>query len=156
MSNMDGDLIEYSGTSKYIPKNIECFKEFNIDSMIDIELNDRKIKEILRVNTSSEIKEFRVIKTPVGKSLEGENLTGKKCIIEGEIIIRIDYIEDDPNNKMYCKNYRENFSVGITLSKSLLNVNLLIPSIFIEEIEGELLEDNEILVITNMLAVIEK
>lgn len=155
MSNIYGELIEYSGISEYIPKDIICCKEFNVDSRIEL-CEKYKINEIVKVSVFPRIKSSRVIITPEGKSLEGQVLTGKKYIIEGEINIRVDYIAEGESNTIYCLHYMENFTSSMILHKDMINKILLIPSIFIEGINVQLLSGEEMLAITTILATVEQ
>ncbi|MGL5086493.1 MAG: hypothetical protein ACRC68_12370 [Clostridium sp.] len=156
MENIYNNLIEYSGISDYIPKDINCFKEFTINSTINVFDNDLKVKEIIKVNITPNIKSTRAIITPVGKSLEGQVLTGKKYIIEGELNIRVDFLSETGRNKIHCLYHVEYFSSSMILHKDIINRISLIPSIFIEDIHGQLVEDSEILVITTILTTLEK
>ncbi|MGL5353266.1 MAG: hypothetical protein ACRDA5_08055, partial [Clostridium sp.] len=139
MENIYENLIEYCGVSEYIPKDILCYKEFNVDSIINLNKDNVKMQEVIKVNVFPNIKSTRVINTPRGVSLEGECLTGEKYIMEGEINIRLDYISEDNGNKIYCYNYKKNFASSMVLHKDMINRTVLIPSIFIEGINVQLI-----------------
>ncbi|MGG7178590.1 hypothetical protein ACQPU1_13395 [Clostridium paraputrificum] len=155
MRNLYKNLIEYSGISKYIPKGLNSYKEVDVESIIKVKKDNIKIKEIVKVSTLSNIMSTRVIKTPVCESLEGQRLTGEKYVIEGELSIRVDYLSKEEVNRIYCLNHKEFFSSSIILHKDLIGGSTLIPSIFIETINGELLSEGEVLVINSILATVE-
>ncbi|MBW6409266.1 SPOCS domain-containing protein [Clostridium weizhouense] len=156
MINIYENLIEYSGISEYIPKDLTCYKEFNLESIIDLPLNRPTLKEIIKVSMKPIINSTRIIDTPQGKSLEGQELTGKKYIIEGEVKLRIDYLAENEKNKIYCIYHKQNFSSGMILHKDMVNSHILIPSIFIEEINAELLSNEQIIVLVTLLSTVEK
>lgn len=156
MSDIYENLIEYSGISEYIPQYINCYKELNLESTVNTPSYRPNIKEIIKVSAAARINSSRIILTPIGKSLEGQELTGKKYIIEGEANIRVDYLSDNEDNKVYCIHHKENFSSGIVLHKDIINSNGLVPSIFIEGINAELLSNKQVFVIITILSVVEK
>ena len=45
MSNIYKNLIEYSGISNYIPKDISCYREFNVDSIVNLTKDRPKLEE---------------------------------------------------------------------------------------------------------------
>ncbi|AOR24031.1 SPOCS domain-containing protein [Clostridium taeniosporum] len=155
MINIYENLIEYSGVSEYIPKDISCYKEFNLESVINLSFDRPKMKEIIKTSIKPKINSTRIINTPTGKSLEGQELTGKKYIIEGQVNIRIDYLSETEDNKVHCTRYKQNFSSGIILHRNIVNNSILIPSIFIEQINAELLSNEQALVITTLLSTVE-
>ncbi|MGL4774407.1 MAG: SPOCS domain-containing protein [Clostridium sp.] len=155
MHNLNERLIEYGGISEYIPKNISSSRDVDVESIITLCKDNYKIKEVIKVTGKPKIKSQRVIKTPKGVSLEGQVLSGKKFIIEGEVKLRIDYLCEGEENKIYCLHYSENFSAGVVLHKDIISSNNFIPSLFMENIHCDLLSNEEILIITTILATVE-
>lgn len=155
MSNIYKNLIEYSGISNYIPKDISCYREFNVDSIVNLTKDRPKIDEIIKISASHKINSTRIIKTPIGKSLEGQELTGKKYMIEGELNFRVDYLSENEDSKVYCTYYKEYFATSIVLQQDIINSTMFIPTIFIEEINGEVLNNEQVLIITTILASVE-
>lgn len=156
MSNIYENFIEYSGESEYIPKDLHSYKESEIESLIIMPKGGKKINQLVKVSVATEIKGSRIIKTPVRRSLEGQELTGEKYIIKGQLIIRIDYLSQEKANKICCLHYKHDFFQGVTLEKEILGNKQLIPSIFIEAIDSEVLSEEKILIITRIISTVEK
>lgn len=154
MSNIFNNLIEYAGISSYIPKNIRCSKEITLNTTVKLKSSTRNFSEIIKVSVFTEVIYYKVIKTPIGSSLEGQNLTGKKIIIDGLLNLRIDYLSKD-SNKVYCMNYKENFCSTLILNNKFTNKSIFIPTFFVENINAQLVNDNEVFVITSLLSAVE-
>lgn len=111
------DLIEYSGISDRLPNNPVSFKQFNIQECFTIPQKKPDIEQITRVSAEIDIKSKKIIKTVKGKSMEGQNLTGWKIIIEGVLKQKIQYVADEPMQSVHGVHFNIWFSEFIVLSK---------------------------------------
>lgn len=78
-------LIEYVGISEYLPNNPNIFKQLNIEETLCLPQNKPDIEQIIKIISEIIIKSTKVIRTPRGKSLEGQTLSGFEIIVEGEL-----------------------------------------------------------------------
>ncbi|MGL4991563.1 MAG: hypothetical protein ACRCYC_01930 [Paraclostridium sp.] len=90
------DLVEYNGIEILnIPKNDNIFKNIYLEERVLLPLNKHDIKQITKVDIFCDITESKVIKTAMGKSFEGQILTGGKLFVAGNMKIKFQYISYD-------------------------------------------------------------
>lgn len=91
MATVIRELIKYEGieSCRYTSG---AFKQMNIENTFCIPIKKTDIKEIVKVLVKQRICKYKIIKTPIGKSLEGQNLTGYKILIIGELKLEYQYI----------------------------------------------------------------
>jgi hypothetical protein len=56
-----------------------------------------------------EIVSLRIIDTCVGVSWEGQNLTGKKLIMELELVEKVKYVADEPEQSVHFAHYNKKY-----------------------------------------------
>ncbi|SHJ46229.1 hypothetical protein SAMN02745163_02035 [Clostridium cavendishii DSM 21758] len=96
------------------PKNLLCFKEEQISEVLTIPCQKPDIKHILSLRISPEIEDIKVINTEIGRSNEGQILTGKALITELKIKERITYSADEitqPVYSIYYKSLKSSFII---------------------------------------------
>ena len=104
MACMVSDFIEVVGLCDVdsIDLSEKTFKQIAIEETVTIPEQKPDIEQILKVVISGEITRTKVIKTPVRKDNEGniipsaggQELTGRKLIIEGKLRQKIVYVGD--------------------------------------------------------------
>ncbi|MGL4450260.1 MAG: DUF3794 domain-containing protein [Sarcina sp.] len=137
------DLIEY-----YID---ECsyikapnFKQSNVDFIMPIPCKKKDIERILRVWAIPSIIYEKVENTPSGISLEGQKLTGKGMLIEGDLNIKIEYIACVDSQSTHTTDFTVPFCIYIVLPKNFNSNALVTSSILIEDININLLNERSI------------
>lgn len=136
MSKVQRGLIEYNGINSY-PKNVLNFKQINIENIFSIPSIKPDIKQLVKVYANSEIIHHKIVKTPVGKSLEGQTLTGYKLLISGDIIMKFEYITLEKTQPVHIAHNRFPFCGYIALPENLNKYSTTFPTITIEDIYSE-------------------
>lgn len=155
MNNIMRDGILYTGIDDYIPEDINSFSQRNVDTILNIDIDMPDIDELLKVRLESNIKNNKIVKTAIGNSLEGQNLTGFKLLSEGEFNIRIDYCADDLTSSIYT--FKDNifFNNSTTLSKDSHLNSKIYDDIYIEDIYSQKLSPREILINISFIFIAE-
>ncbi|WP_053956599.1 DUF3794 domain-containing protein [Inediibacterium massiliense] len=144
MASVVRDLIEYVGVADCIPQNPSSFKQFNIQECFEIPTQKPDIEQIVRVSVDVDIKSTKVIKTAKGKSMEGQNLTGWKLIVEGELKQKIQYVADEPTQSVHGAHFSVWFSEFIILPKDFCEDKILNVVPYIEDIYAAQLDKRKI------------
>src|SRR5680860_667806 len=134
------DLIEYEGTAQQLPQFLEplaAIKEFNVQEVLDIPPAKPDIELILKVKSELVILSTKVIKTPIGQSLEKQTLTGWKVIIEGELKQVIRYVADERCQSVHGAHFNVPFSTFIVLPPDFDETQCLTVEGYIEDIYAE-------------------
>lgn len=139
MNTFTRDLVEYNGLSNY-PKFVEIFNQINVDSLMAIPIQKPDIEQILKVWVDYKIIEKKIIKTPKGVSLEGQNLTGNNLFICGEIYIKVEYVSLDSTQGVYSSDTKVPFGTCVVLpdgfnESTIVHVDLIIEDILCEQID---------------------
>lgn len=146
MASIVKDLIEYSGIvdSYELPHHMTSFKQFTVQENLTIPIAKPDIEQIVRVMAEASITSTKIIKTPVGISLEGQKLTGWKLIVEGILHQKIEYVADEPTQSVHAAHFKIPFSTFIVLPCSIKNdmVETVVP--YIEDIYVKQLDKRHI------------
>ena len=145
MSNKMRGRTLYSGISDYIPCDINSFTQENVNTIMTIHKDFPDIDEIIKVGITSDIKDNKIVKTGVGKSLEGEILTGYKLLTEGEFIVRIDFCADNEKGSIYTFKDTLFFNNATTLDEDTSLNSKIISSIYIEDVYAQKINEREVL-----------
>lgn len=137
MESVNVDLIEYHGVNNYPYRDIKNFKQVNNDYILCIPDINPNIKQIVKVWVESFVIDKEIVKTPKGLSLEGQNLTGYKLLVCGDINIRIEYVDCDKIQGVHIANSKFPICEDIVLSKDFNSNSLLSTSVIIEDIFSE-------------------
>ncbi|MGL4772521.1 MAG: hypothetical protein ACRC2K_03055 [Clostridium sp.] len=92
-------------TQSITPKDAQYFKEEEILEILTIPCQKPDIENILSVIVSAEVENIRVIDTEVGKSNEGQNLTGKKLVVELRLKEKVTYVADECTQSVHAAHY---------------------------------------------------
>ncbi|AOR24020.1 DUF3794 domain-containing protein [Clostridium taeniosporum] len=92
-------------TQGILPKEATYFKEEEISEILTIPCEKPDIENILSVIVSPEIEDLRIVETEVGKSNEGQVLTGSKLVIELRLKEKITYVADEPTQSVHAAHY---------------------------------------------------
>lgn len=137
MGKVTRDLIEYNGVMNCAYDNISYFKQINEDHIFCLPKEKPNIEQIVKVWGEACIVDKEVIKTPIGTSVEGQNITGYKLIVCGDISLKIEYVACDLTQSVHTAHTKFPFCGYVVLPKDT-NLNLIIkPSVSIEDIFSE-------------------
>lgn len=84
-----------------VPLEAEIFKEEIINEIVEIQCNQPEIDRIVDVIISHEIKDYKLVKTKIVKSNEGQNLTGFELLVNIVIKENINYISNNNNKNIF-------------------------------------------------------
>lgn len=140
MNSMVKNLIEYSGLADTLPENPTAFKQFSVQETLCLPDAKPDIEQIVKVVAQVVITSTKVIRTPVGESLEGQILTGYKLIVEGEIRQKIEYVADEPTQSVHAAHFNMPFSTFIVLPGTFSIGTPIIVTGYIEDIFAEMID----------------
>ena len=149
------EKIEYNGISSYIPNNIKAFTQVNINEILYIDKSAPDFSDLVKVDIKSNISNSRIVKTPTGKSLDGQYLTGWKLLLNGFLDVRLDYCSNSTNTALCTTKNKIIFDCGVTLSEKSTYKSKVINNIFIEDINAEILDERSALINVNLILIAE-
>lgn len=146
MASIVKGLIEYSGIVEdfQLPTHMTAFKQFTVQENLTIPAAKPDIEQIVRVMAEASITSTKIIKTPTGTSLEGQNLTGWKLIVEGILHQKIEYVADEPTQSVHAAHFKIPFSTFIVLPCSITNDLLATVVPYIEDIYAKQIDKRHI------------
>lgn len=146
MSSIVNNLIEYVGLVDLndLPTEMESFKQLTVQENLTIPAAKPDIEQIIRVMAEASITSTKIIETPIGKSIEGQILTGRKIIIEGMLNQKIEYVADEPTQSVHAAHFKIPFSTFIVLPENfdVGTVVTIVP--YIEDIFAKQLDKRNI------------
>ena len=120
MGNKVFNMIEYQGISDFFPDNPTTFTQITVCSDLCIPSFKPNIQRVTKITSSVSISDYKVIKTPIATSLEGQNLTGSKLIVHGTIRYVVVYIADDSCQSLYSSTFQVPFCTYVVLPEYFL------------------------------------
>lgn len=147
MGKINRDLIEYNGISMCPYKNLPHFKQVNTDYIFCIPDQKPDIEQIVKVWAEGCIIETEVIKTPVGTSLEGQNVTGYKLLVCGDLKLKIEYVACEVTQSVHTAHTTFPFCGYVVLPgninpNAIIKANIAIEDIFSEQIDLRCIYNN--------------
>ena len=136
MSKVTRDLIDYHGIDKCMFSS-NFFKQLNLDFIFCIPDQKPDIEQIVKVWVKPCIIHQEIIKTPTGISLEGQNITGKKLMVNGDIELKIEYVACTPTQNIHTAHTKFPFCSYVVLPNDFNSNNLVSPSVVIEDVLSE-------------------
>ena len=135
MASVMRNFIEIEGiNTNCIPKDATSFKQFNVEETVCIPVAKPDIEQIIKIIVESEITSTRSIATPVGKSLEGQVLTGWKLIVEGRVNQTVQYVADCPDQPSHAAHFSIPFSTFVVLPADFVMGTPITVTSFIEDV----------------------
>lgn len=154
MNKVSDDFIQYTGINSKISSNLEDFTQFNVSSNFYIPKNKKDIEQISKVHVSVDIIETHIVKTPKGKSFEGQVLTGYKLFASIEINIKIEYICDDENNSVQYITHKIPSSAYVVIDEDYDDCLSTYPSIIVEDIYCKMITKRKIYFNVSLISVV--
>jgi len=150
MASTIKNLVEISGLADSLPQNPTVFKQFTVQETLVLLDAKPDIEQIVKVIAQVVITSTRVIKTPVGRSLEGQILSGFKIIVQGEVTQKIEYVADECTKSVHSAHFDVPFSTFIVLPSCYeigtpVLVNAYIEDLYVDLIDKRTISKNVIL-----------
>lgn len=132
------NLIQYEGIEECIYTDGN-FKQFNVDDTFVIPILKPDVEQIVKVWAKARVCSHKIIKTPIGESVEGQVLTGYKLILMGEINAKYEYVALKKEQSVHTAHNIIPFCSYVVMPKAFNPSSLVTPIIWIEDIHAELL-----------------
>ncbi|NFV12500.1 DUF11 domain-containing protein [Clostridium sporogenes] len=116
------------------------YKQLSREEYVKIPCQKPDAEEILNTLVDIEITDTKVIKTPMIASLEGQNLTGFKLIVEGVLNQKVEYIACDKKQSVHAAHYRVPFSTFIILPENYVEGTNVEVEAIVEDIYSKLVD----------------
>lgn len=139
MKNFVRNLIEYQGIDAYEDevcpiKETTSFKQTTIDVNLCVPKEKPDIEQVVKVSIKKKVVKYKVVKTPVGISEEGQEITGNKLLVMGDIILKIFYVADEPEQSMHSFHVVIPFCEYIVLPSKFKGFSVVSPEIYVEDV----------------------
>lgn len=155
MSSVIRDLVEYNGIEMDIPLDVLNTKVIQLDDSIDLTCEKPDIKSISKVNVRANVSSGRIIKSANLQSLDGTKLQGFKYVAEIIASWRIEYIAEGFNDTLFSVTGESSLNAYTSLSTDYKYGLSVIPSVFIDDINVELIGKRKILLSFTGLLMVE-
>ncbi|EJO5349533.1 DUF11 domain-containing protein, partial [Clostridium botulinum] len=120
------------------------FKQLSREEYFKIPCEKPDAEEILNTLVDVEVTDTNVIKTPMITSLEGQNLTGFKLIVEGVLNQKVEYIACDQQQSVHAAHFRVPFSTFIILPENYVEGTNVEVEATVEDIYSKLVDKRTI------------
>lgn len=130
------NLIQYFGVEK-CNYTLGNFKQINVDNTFCIPVVKPDIEQIVKVWSEAKICKHKIIKTPIGKSYEGQKLTGYKLVIMGEIKMKYEYVALNETQTVHTAHNNIPFCGYIVLPERFNPSTIVFPTVAIEDIHAD-------------------
>ncbi|MGL6104788.1 DUF3794 domain-containing protein [Romboutsia sp.] len=137
MGSVQRSLISYQGIDSCQYTNIKNFKQFNIDYIFCIPCQKPNIEQVIKVSVEPCVEHHEVVKTPVGISLEGQEVTGYKLLVSGDMKLKVEYVADEPTQSVHTAHTTFPFCSYIVLPATFNPSSMIFPTIAVEDVFSE-------------------
>lgn len=144
MGSIVRDLIEISGIDENLPEKCELFKHLNVEGKLILPEGKPDMEQMIKVMAEVIITEKRIKNIPVGTTLEGQNLTGRILIVEGEIREKIKYAACEPTKVVHGVQFHVPISIFLMLPSDYKIDDPIDVKGYIEDIEISILDKRKI------------
>ena len=128
------NLVELVGISKIPNKNFSNIKIMQTTKTISLKVDYLDITKITKITVKSIINNSLIFKTATGENLSLKKLSGKKLLLDAILVFKVQYLSNNIYKKIQILNVNIPIIQSIVLNKSILENDLLTPSIYIEDI----------------------
>ena len=136
MAKIFRDLIEYNNINEQCLENVENFKQTSLDYMFCIPVQKPDIEQVTKVFAEPCIKCEKLVKTPVGISLEGQRVTGYKYLVEGFINLKVEYVALVTEQSLHTAHVDIPFCSYVVMPEGFNKNALMTANIVIEDINS--------------------
>ena len=139
-------------TSAVVDLNIINFKQFSIEEYLQIPCQKPDMESINYISGNVEIIRCHVIKTGIGRSNEGQTLTGYKLIVHGLLNLVVEYTACEARQSVHSAHYHIPFSTFIVLPENYepggkLDIEGIVEDIYFNDMDCRVFFTNTTLLI---------
>ena len=142
-------IVQGIGVTEYenLPVHPLYFTQIAIPETVCIPKAKPDIEELISVAVDTHIISVRLVKTAVGKSVEGQVLTGYKLVVEIKLRQKVKYIADEPTQSVHAAHFEKVLSsifivvpASVTIDgethsiETLFKQNRLVVTPYVEDI----------------------
>ncbi len=102
-----------------LPETSSHFKEELMDEILTIPPQKPDIERVLDVIVWPEVMDMKLVETEVGRSNEGQNLTGVKLVVELNIKEKVTYVACDPTQSVHAAHFETYKSMFVILPEKI-------------------------------------
>ena len=106
--NMKSNILYFEGA-------LSTFKQFSIENEYMLKNFEPSISDIVSVTSKAKVEHYYDIDSIKNKSVDNLTSTGKKVIVNGFVINRVEYLSDNENPSVYVLERTEPFTIFINL-----------------------------------------
>ena len=144
MASYVRDLIEYHGIETCGHENASIFKQFNTENTFKLPTEKPDIEQIVKVRGEAKIKDYKIVKTPIGKSLEGQNVTGYKLLVCGTLKIQYEYVANEVTQSVHSAINTFPFCEYVVLPGDFYPQSMMFTTVCIEDMYSQQIGTREI------------
>lgn len=141
MEKIQRNLIEYKGIDNCQIGKSNNFNQINKDEIFCIPQQKPDIEQINTVWAEAVIRDYEVVKTPTGTSLEGQTVTGSKLLVCGDIKLKVEYVALEAKQSVHTAHTIIPFCVYAVLPSDTNPNARISPTIVIEDIFAEQIDE---------------
>lgn len=134
------NLIEYHGIATCNLDHINYFNQINSDFTFCVPMQKPDVEQIVKVWVTPCIVEKKIVRTPKGESLEGQKVTGYKCMISGDIVYKVEYVALECTQPLHTAHTRIPFCGYIVLPETFNPNSIVTINVAVEDIYSELVD----------------
>ena len=137
MSSITRNLIEYHGISACNYEQMPYFKQINVDYTFCVPSQKPDIEQVVRVWVTPCIVEKKIVKTPIGTSLEGQQVTGHKLMVSGDIQYKVQYVANETTQSLHTAHTTYPFCGYVVLPEKFSLNTIISASVAVEDIYSD-------------------
>jgi hypothetical protein len=109
MARFACELVQGNGVTPFedLPVNPLYFTEIAVPEKVCIPAVKPDIEELVSVTVDAKVISVRLIKTAIGTSNEGQELSGYKIIVELKLRQKVKYIADEPTQSVHAAHFEK-------------------------------------------------
>ena len=152
MKSLAENLTLIYGIANMFPHDVKAFKQLQLQDIMKIPLQKPDVEQIVSVSAQVEITKTNIISTAFGRSCEGQVLTGKKLVVEGKLLQKVEYIADLVEQPIHAAHFCIPFSSYIVLGKEIdcyseFKINIYIEDIYVKQLDKRRIFKNVLLML---------
>lgn len=145
MTKFARNLIEYHGVelindANCMMKKSDSFKQTTIDIKLCVPEEKPDVEQVVKVSIKSKVEKYNVVKTPIGISEEGQEITGYKLLVMGEFIVKVVYVANVESQSMHSYHIIVPFCEYVVMPKDFSPLSIIAPEIYVEDLYVRLLD----------------
>lgn len=155
MSEVIKNLIKYDGITPNISLEAvnQNYRQTILEGVQCVGQHQPQVEQIIKIKGDIEIDHYELVDTPIGKSVEGQNLTGSKMFVVGNFKFRMEYLPQDGEKKVHIAKFMQPFCEYIVLPNTYNANQYMYPVAYIEDMYVKYLDTHTFFYNANILLV---